>query len=233
MKILMVQIRNGIGIAAFLSVLASSAPAQEVLPYPIHSEKNGFLIFQGPVSSNICEPAVCTPFGPATDARQLKRPLKALFYSLGCTFVPLGAGYLLALIEDQTCQTIGGAVGGFGLVVGPSMGNFYAHDGLKGGLGIGMRVIGVGMITAGLWDLIETVIEEGESGSGKYSAALITGGTVLVMGSAVWNMVSAPFSARRYNARRNVLGCGIQPVKGPGSSRWTGFMVRFCVSFGT
>lgn len=109
------------------------------------------------------------------------------------------------LFEGKTARKVGSALAMYGLVVGPSTGNFHAVDYVRGALGISAR-IGAGLVLKNAtrevfgsdvanamgWDNKEVSISDTD--------ILIAGG--IFLGSIVYNIISTKASVERYNTQR-------------------------------
>ncbi len=86
----------------------------------------------------------------------------------------------------------------FGSIFGPSSGNLYAKDGKRGYTGIAIRSLSVAFffLSAG------ALFREGQSGADhELMVTLLYGNFFVLLGSAAWNIQSAPASVREYNER--------------------------------
>ena len=129
---------------------------------------------------------------------------KALLLSLVATVVP---GTLSALAMSESSENRGADLVFLGsVVVGPSLGHFYAGRPGRALLGMGIRtaaLVGLSAAVAISWD------EESTGGDGLALASLGIGAA-----SIVWDIATAPASARRYNDthRENRLSIGLGAV---------------------
>jgi hypothetical protein len=143
---------------------------------------------------------------PAADSSRLqpKSPRRAFAYSLGGTV-------LLA------------PVFGTGLIVGPSLGHFYAGNNRQALIGIGIRTVGAGGALGALLS-IPSDPEEPERGpvpapgsdEDTVRTAVALGSALVWLGSAVYDIATAPGAARAYNASRQVA---VAPTVGPDGER--------------
>lgn len=158
-----------------------------------------------------------TGFGRDYRARSGQAALKQ---SITNTVLSLALGYsTVALFENKTVKTVGASLAVYGLVIGPSTGNFYANDYLRGGLGALTR-FGAALL---LMDATREI-----SGS-EFANALnvdneevslddtqvIVGGALMV-GSMIFNMATAPVSAREYNKE---MGYTVEMQHIPGAGK--------------
>lgn len=126
-----------------------------------------------------------------TTAPQAERkiPSRALIFSLGGTVVLTPAF-------------------GVGLLVGPSLGHFYAGDSQQAWIGIGLRTVGGGVFLEG----VASEIAAAEKSSGPNAATVV--GALIVGGSAIYDIVTASGSAREYNEAHG-LNAQVTPTVGP------------------
>ncbi|KAB2880124.1 hypothetical protein F9K33_06490 [bacterium] len=159
----------------------------------------------------------------------VKSPSKAMKMALGHTLIPIGAGLGLMIIGDSNVEGIRRVSGltllTYGGLVGPSMGNFYAKDYTKGGLGIGMRAIGTLMVASSIGKAMAWGNDDEAEGPAP-GEMMGTVGVLLVLGSTVWNIMSAPGSANTYNEKHGLSGVsvGYDPVSKAG-------LVSFRITF--
>jgi hypothetical protein len=130
-----------------------------------------------------------------------RSPETAFLYSFLGTAVPVGVGAALASSDA------GDAAGIFvlgGVVIGPSMGHFYASRPGRAWAGIGVRTLCV----TGLAALIN------ESWNNPSSGADALGATLLVVGSgmAVFDIATASRSARAHNAELSAARWTVSPT---------------------
>ncbi len=125
-----------------------------------------------------------------------RNPAAAVWMSLGSTFIPPIAGYLIlsstSINDSKTLRSFGGTLIGVGILFGPSVGDFYAHNYLAGGIGIGIRTLSSLMIAGGV-----AAGFGGEPGTGVAIAGAM--GILGLMVSTIYNWNSAYHSAERYN----------------------------------
>ncbi len=120
-----------------------------------------------------------------------KSESKARNLALEGTFLPVLCGSGIALFAQPHT---GVALGGAGLLFGPSLGHFYAHQWGRGLISIGFRTAIVGM---GIYGVYGAAAYEGDA------MAIATGvafGSALI-GSIVYDFATAPASVRTYNAQ--------------------------------
>ncbi len=123
------------------------------------------------------------------------------------TVLAFGTGIVAASIfEGSTLKKAGGYLALYGLMAGPSTGNFYAEDYTRGGFGALARA------AAGIWLLkdatrevlgkdIDEVMPWEDGEKVKFTDTKIWVGTTIVLGSAIYNFISAKQSVEEHNAR--------------------------------
>ena len=158
------------------------------------------------------------PFDPklpycSSGAGGAKRsPVRAALCSVGYTVGPVGGGVLLAYAGDRLSDSgspatrlsrplygLGGALIASGVVVGPSMGSFYARDGYSARIGMGVRAAGGGIVVATtaflmLYVLGSVLTLQSPDVPDFFGAALLTGSGA-VAGGTLFNFVAAPLAA--------------------------------------
>lgn len=141
-----------------------------------------------------------------SEAEERKSPTLAFGLSLGGTVVPLLASMLATDAQDKA------GLRALGLGLGPSLGNCYAENRrrVKRGLkirGIGASVMGTGMVLG-----VASVF----GGERAKNAALGVMGVGLgtVVGGAVYDIATAPLSAKEFNEAHD-LTAQVAPTVGP------------------
>jgi hypothetical protein len=125
----------------------------------------------------------------------------ALLWSFLATAVPVAVSAPSAFSESGSQGAAWVFLGS--LVVGPSLGHFYADRSGRALLGLGIRTAAiVGLVGA-------TTISWDNQSTGGDALALVSLGIGAV--SVVWDIASAPASARRYNETHR-LSIGLGPV---------------------
>ena len=78
----------------------------------------------------------------ANSNEHLKTVSEARTLAFSNTFMPIAVGMgSVALFKDKTLQSIGAVMTVYGIIMGPSTGNFYANDYARGGLGMATRLV--------------------------------------------------------------------------------------------
>lgn len=156
---------------------------------------------------------------PELQRKPVKSKAEAMQLSFINTVMPVAAGIATAgLFENHTVKKIGASMVVYGLLSGPSTGNFYASDYLRGSLGILTRV-GSGILLTGVtrevfgrnvsdplgWDNDHRV---------SFTDTKILVGTALFAGSMIYNVFSSKSSVEEYNARFS-MGGGFSQLRVP------------------
>ncbi len=133
-----------------------------------------------------------------SDKASLKSPRVAVLRAIGNTIIPAMVGSYMIENTDPDLALGGWTLLAFGSVFGPSSGNLYAKDGKRGYTGIAIRSLSAAFffLSAG------ALLREGQSGADhELMITLLYGNFFLMIGSAAWNIQSAPASVREYNER--------------------------------
>ncbi len=138
----------------------------------------------------------------------IKSASKARSIGYSNTLTPMGVGMgAINLFENNTVEKIGAGFTVYGLLVGPSTANFYGDDYKRGMLG--MLVRGVGgylMVDASREifgdDFADALGVDNKKVSLTDTKILI--GETLILGSIVYNILSAKASIREFNNRSKV-----------------------------
>lgn len=136
------------------------------------------------------------------------------------TLMPLAVGVgTVALIENGTLQTAGAALAVYGLSVGPSTANLYANDYARGMLGILARAGGAYLMQDATSEIFGRRFADALNVDNKEVSLTDTKiliGEILIIGSIVYNFVSAKQSVDQYNAARGArIRVSVEPFGGP------------------
>lgn len=165
-----------------------------------------------------------TVHGPARAAADAehKSPVRAGFYSLAGTVGPMAAGLALMSLDDWSRSAgrvevstefdqFGAVLLLGGLVAGPAAGHLYADDGRRARTGLWIRggatVVGVGAATVVGLDASLDIFAPEEprlSRTGRIAEGVLTGAIIVILGSALVDIVTAPLSAQEYNEERSL-----------------------------
>lgn len=137
-------------------------------------------------------------------SRYLKNVSEARNRALTNTFLPIVTGITAAKIfENNTVQTLGSALAIYGLVMGPSSGNFYAEDYLRGGLGVAARAgIGYFMLLDATRELMGKEVAKSmtwDNEDVKLTDTKILIGTGVFVGTIVYNIITSKASVNEFN----------------------------------
>lgn len=177
--------------------------------------------------------SVTTPSSNSSGAKLLSERSATRLSALG-TVIPVGLGIVLAATasgHDEYYVDWNGTpsyrrsdpdrlptilLTGSGLIIGPSLGYFYAGRPGRAFLGIGFRTaVGFGSLIGAFatcgWDC--------GPGDGAYDAAwgIIGAGTVLMAGSAIYDIAKVGRAVRAQNLKRDKLKLSVLPEYYPGS----------------
>jgi len=145
----------------------------------------------------------------------LKNVDEARTRAIAGTLVPIALGVGMAsFIENNTIKKAASFAAVYGLVLGPSFGNFYAKDYLRGMLGVAARVGGSIMLLDATRELAGDDVADGlgwddESVSLGDTKVLI--GSGIILGSAIYNIISSKASVNRFNKKTGYL-IGMMPA---------------------
>ncbi|MGD8426719.1 MAG: hypothetical protein PVH63_03760 [Balneolaceae bacterium] len=146
----------------------------------------------------------------------LKTVAEARSLSASNTLMPIGVGMgSVALLENNTLQKVGAAMTIYGIVMGPSTGNFYAEDYARGGLGMAVRVIGAYLMKDATSEIFGHRFA-GALGIDNKNVSLtdtkILIGEGLVLGSIIYNFLSINKSIAEYNSGKKRFSMSLNPA---------------------
>lgn len=141
------------------------------------------------------------------------------------TLMPLAVGIgTVALFENNTIQTVGAAMALYGLAMGPSTGNFYADDYTRGLLGLLTRAAGGYLMADATSEIFGSKFANALNVDNKRVSLTDTKiiiGEVLIVGSIIYNLISAKKSVAEYNASQGQrIRISVEPSEGPFSSNY-------------
>ena len=150
----------------------------------------------------------------------LINPRTATSYSVFGTLFPAALGF--GLISNSSGSNgmgpLGGMSLGFGLLVGPSMGHFYADNNKKGVNGLLVRLLGTGITAIGIsqFEICLGTCGGSSDGNNGGAALLMLAGTGLYVGNTIVQWVTADNSAMEYNDQvRSNYKIGLAPYLDP------------------
>lgn len=124
--------------------------------------------------------------------------------SLTNTILPLVSGLTtVTVFHDNRIETVGATLAIYGLVMGPSGGNFYAEDYLRGGLGVLARAgIGYFLLLDATRELMGKEVAESMTWDNKdvnLTDTKVLIGATAFLGTMVYNVLSSKASVNEYN----------------------------------
>jgi hypothetical protein len=150
--------------------------------------------------------------GPPTvsgaDLPGAKSGTTAFAWSFFGTALPIGAALAMSS-DDVDDQVVAGFTMIGALVLGPSLGHFYAGRSGRALTGIGLRTLALAGLTAGA---AATWNGDSDAGSAAAYAGVALGGAVVL-----WDIVRAPHSAKVRNEQRR-RSAAVAPVLSPDGS---------------
>lgn len=136
----------------------------------------------------------------------IKHKDEALRKSISGTLIPVALGVGAAtLIENNTVETTASLLAVYGLIMGPSTGNFYAKDYLRGMLGVAVRLGGGYLILDATRELAGDDVADALGWDDKNisltdTSVLVGGG--IILGSTLYNILSSKASVNRFNEKQ-------------------------------
>lgn len=137
-------------------------------------------------------------------SRYMKSVSEARNRALTNTVLPLVSGLsAVKLFRDNRVQTVGATLAIYGLVMGPSGGNFYAEDYLRGGLGVVARAgIGYFLLLDATRELMGKDVAESMTWDNKdveLTDTRVLIGATAFLGTMVYNVLSSKASVNEFN----------------------------------
>lgn len=164
--------------------------------------------------------ASADPVGATDPSPRRPSPIIALSLSLGVTAA--GASLILAGRESETFDSEIFVVGGGAMLVGPSIGRWYA--GIRSGRGLAARGVATAIMLVAIVASEEAGCDE-EHGDGCPDGPADGGwepvfyaGAALWVGSSLYDIVRAPLDAREYNRAHSFA---VAPTIVPGGAGLT------------
>lgn len=140
---------------------------------------------------------------------QYKSPGTAAALSTFGTFIPFGVGVASLPSESGGAGTALIVLGG--TIFGPGLGHAYAGNAGRFFSGVGLRLLGWG----GLMTTVALSWNDGDSGA-AIAGALAS--TFLILGSSIYDIATAPKSARQFNDRHGYRQISLSPTFNPKNS---------------
>lgn len=137
-----------------------------------------------------------------SDSFNRKSPMVALAWSVAGTLLPTAVGLATVTTGENKPTELSLLV--TGIYVGPSLGHFYANRPGRAARGVLLRTAILGL---SLLALTQTgvCLESCAPGEQNDEVAVVLVGTALTAASAVFDIVTAPGSARQYNKARAMV----------------------------
>ena len=158
--------------------------------------------------------AVILACAPACAQAQRPSESGALGRSLWGTIAPIGVGFVLLTASSQGGPDPDAGIGALGalsftggLLVGPSLGYFYAGQRGRAWRGLGLRVLGFGALiaaTGASWDC--------HGDECRAAAALAVLGSAMTLGSAIYDIASVRGAVRRRNEAAQGVSVRVAPT---------------------
>ena len=135
----------------------------------------------------------------------------AVGLSVLSTTVPLFMASALSS-ETSNSEVLVGTLAIGGLVIGPSLGQFYASSPGTALLGVFLRFLGGGMAITGLSKSVAWCDSEtGKDCGDDKGSELMIAGAMLYTGGVVYSLVDGYFSVNRWNIRQDGPDYGFSP----------------------
>ena len=131
------------------------------------------------------------------------------------TLMPIGVGIAsVALINNNSVQTVGAAMVVYGIIMGPSSGNFYAVDYPRGSIGAAARLIGGYLMKNATSEIFGHRFANSLQFDDKNVSLTDTKillGEGLVVGSMIYNFITAKKSVEEYNKGKKRFSLNVSP----------------------
>lgn len=154
---------------------------------------------------------------------QLKNVSQGRSIALTNTVMAMATGVAaVSLFSNNTIETTGAALTVYGIVMGPSTGNFYAEDYSRGLVGAAGRAAGAFLMADATREVFghsfADALQIDDQEVSLTDTKMLIGGS-LVVASAVYNLLSIKQSVNNYNARwglsMNVASAGFSHTLTP------------------
>jgi len=143
----------------------------------------------------------------------MKSASQARSIALTNTVMPIGVGLgSVALFSNDNIQTVGAGLAVYGLIMGPSTGNFYAEDYPRGVVGMGVRAIGAYLMVDATREIFGNEFADAlkiDDQDVSLTDTKILIGELLVLGSVVYNIWSSSRSVEEYNSSKKPFAINI------------------------
>jgi hypothetical protein len=146
---------------------------------------------------------------------ELKSVSEARNIGLTNTLMPLATGIgTVALFKNNTVQTVGAVLAVYGIIMGPSTANFYALDYGRGSAGIVARSLGAYLMVNATSEIFGRKFSDALNVDNKSVSLTDTKmiiGEVLILGGAIYNLLSAKASVEKYNEGEKSFALRVTP----------------------
>lgn len=146
----------------------------------------------------------------------LKNASQARSIALTNTIMPIAVGYgTVALFENNTLQSTGAFLAAYGLLMGPSTGNFYALDYPRGVIGLTARAVGSYLMVDATSEIFGREFASAlyvDDRDVSLTDTKILIGEALVLGSIIYNIWSTKSSVKEYNNSQRRFSLNVTPA---------------------
>jgi hypothetical protein len=184
----------------------------------------------------ISQHAVFAAPSPETEAPRVTSPLAFGLTAAG-TVVPVVAAILITNSDKENKYgAISGSLAVTGLLIGPSVGQFYARAPIPASIGIGVRVLGGGLVVAGLTSAFSRMgcaWNDGNCGDMSDGSGFILLGLATYTAGFIYSLADIPKAVRKHQVRQSdsdarfgwapTLKYGHGGSLGTGASAWMHF----------
>lgn len=147
------------------------------------------------------------PFNLRQQPQKSKR--EALKKALQGTVYPIALGYATTRIfKSNTLRVTGASLAIYGAIIGPSLGNYYAEDYTRGAVGMVSRALAAWMLKDATKELMGANAADAlgwDSKKVSFTDTKILIGSVLMAGSAAYNVITTGVSVSEYNEQRGLV----------------------------
>lgn len=139
-------------------------------------------------------------------ADEMKSTVQGRSIALTNTLMSVATGVAtVSIFENSTVQTTGAILAVYGIVMGPSTGNFYAEDYGRGLMGAAGRAAGVYLMADATQEIFGRTFADALQVDEKEVSLTDTRlliGEVLTVASVIYNLTSINNSVEEYNSKR-------------------------------
>lgn len=147
----------------------------------------------------------CVTYGNERESLELKSPTTASLYSLGATLLPAIPAWIFLDSGNYNEFLFWGCFisSVSGIVIGPSVGHFYAGNTKRGFMSAGFRTVSTGVFLWSGYGFLRVVSDLDFENTGLYFWTAVVSG-IVTTGSIVFDLWTCPNSVEKYN--RSVSG---------------------------